>query len=148
MQKVADVMDRDVLLVSPDLGVRELARRMLDHDADGACVVENGKLVGVVTSMDLVFREKKVHLPTMVAVLDALIPLGIERARKEIEKVAAADVRHIMTGEPYAVRPDAPVREVATHMVEEHHGYVPVVDDGAIVGAVSRRAMLRATAGR
>jgi CBS domain-containing protein len=147
MKRVADVMEREVLTVSPDVGVQELARRMLDKDTDGAAVVEGGRLVGVVTAMDLVFREKNVHLPTMFAFMDALIPLELGgRTKREMEKIAATDVRHIMTAEPYTATPATPIQEVATRMVEGHVGFVPVLDSGALVGAVTRRAMLRAIA--
>lgn len=147
MKKVADVMERDVLTVSPDIGVQELARRMLEHDTDGAAVMEGGRLVGVVTAMDLVFREKNVHLPTVFAFMDVLIPLESgSRTKKELEKIAAIDVRHIMTADPFTTTLDATVREVATRMVEDHVGFVPVIDGGAVVGAVTRKAMLRAAA--
>ncbi len=148
MKQVKDVMDRDVLLVSKDLSVRELAQRLLDHDADGACVVEGGALVGVVTTMDLVFQEKNVHLPTMIAFLDAYIPIGNKRAEQEIGKITASDVGHIMSRDPFTARPDDPLADVATVMVERSHSFVPVVEDGAILGAVTRRSMLRAAAGR
>lgn len=147
MKTVGQVMETDVLTVSPDVGVQELARRMLEKDTDGAAVIEGGQLVGVVTAMDLVFREKNVHMPTVFAFMDILIPLETgERTRKEMAKIAAIDVRHIMTTTPYTTTPDATLQEVATRMVEDHVGYVPVVDGGSVVGAVTRKAMLRAAA--
>ena len=144
MKRAADVMDREILEVSPDIGVHELARRMIEKDVDGACVVEHGRLAGVVTSMDLVFQEKKVHLPTVLAFMDALIPLDFSgRTRKELEKITGGTVRDIMTREVYSASLETPLDEIATRMVEDHLSYVPILDSGAILGAITRRAMLR-----
>lgn len=148
MRHASDVMETGPLEVSPEVGVHELARRMVEGDVDGACVVEGGRLVGVVTSMDLVFQEKKVHLPTVIHFIEAVIPLDfLGRTERELEKITGGTVRDIMTREPYTAKPSTAIDEVATRMVEDHLSFVPVLEGGAIVGVITRRSMLKAAAG-
>jgi CBS domain-containing protein len=136
------------LTVAPDLLVRDLVELLLREHADGACVIEDGQLVGVVTTMDLVFQEKQVHLPSFLAVMDFMIPLEPpERLRHELDKITATRVRDMMSARPLSVRPEAPIADVATLMVDKHVTIVPVVEDGRVVGMITKPALLRAVFG-
>jgi CBS domain-containing protein len=138
----------EALTVPPERSVRDLAQLLLKRGLDGACVVEDGQLVGVVTTMDLVFQEKQVHLPTILNFLDFAIPLEPpSRLRAELDKIAGTTVAQIMTRELVTVEPDRPVSEVARVMVDEHLTIVPVVDDGKLLGMVTKQALLRAVLG-
>lgn len=143
MKTARELMD-DSVTVTAELPVRELAETLLDAGADGACVVDGERLIGVVTTMDLVFKEKQVHLPTLLYILDAVIPLGrMQDVDDELHKMASATVEDLMTRTVITVGPDAPMDEVATRMVEDHLTLVPVVDDGRLLGAVTKRSLLR-----
>ncbi|MCA9523071.1 MAG: CBS domain-containing protein [Myxococcales bacterium] len=139
------IMNNVPLTVRPTLGVRELAELFLTKSVESACVVDQESLVGVVTSMDLVFQEKQIHLPTFVHFLNGLLPLEpfSDRTRKELDKVAGATVAEIMTRRPVTVRPDTPVSEAATLMVERHLSILPVVENGRLLGAVTKPSLLR-----
>lgn len=52
---VAEVMTSPVMTVAPDTDLYEVARLMLAHKIGGLPVMENGKLVGIITESD-VFR--------------------------------------------------------------------------------------------
>jgi CBS domain-containing protein len=141
----------EALIVAPDCSVRDLAALLLERGLDGACVVENAQLdqlVGVVTTMDLVFQEKQVHLPTILNFLDFSIPLEPpSRLRAELDKIAGTTVQQIMSREPMTVEPERPVSEVARMMVDKHLTIVPVVDDGNLLGMITKQALLRAVLG-
>jgi CBS domain-containing protein len=138
----------EALTVGPDCSVRDLARLLLDRGLDGACVVDNDQLVGVVTTMDLVFQEKQVHLPTILNFLDFAIPLEPpSRLRAELDKIAGTTVEQIMTREPVTVEPERLVSEVARMMVDKHLTIVPVVDDGKLLGMITKQALLRSVLG-
>lgn len=138
-----DVME-PALVVAPELPIAELARLLVERDTDGVCVVEGGQLVGVATAMDLVYREKEIHGPAVVAVWDLVLPLGLGRAQREAEKIAAVDVSGLMTREVVTVSADAPLTEVADRMVVDHLSLVPVLEGGRLVGAVTRHSVVRA----
>ena len=136
----------DALIVVPDRSVRDLAKLLLDENSDGACVVEDGRLVGVVTTMDLVFQEKKVHLPSILSFMDFAIPLEPpDRLRQELEKIAGTRVREIMSTDLVTVGPDATMSEVASLMVDKHLTLVPVVESERVLGVINKQSLLRAT---
>jgi CBS domain-containing protein len=134
------------LSVVPKKSVRELVELLLRERSDGACVVdEEGQLVGVVTTMDLVFQEKRVHLPSILSFMDFAIPLEPpQRLRDELEKISGTRVAEIMSDKPIFVGPSVPMSEVATLMVEQHLTLIPVVEDGRLIGVVTKEALLRA----
>ena len=143
MPFASELMNRKPLVVSPDLPVPSLARLLLGDRVDGACVVEDARCVGVVTTMDVIFQEKRVQVPTYVNLLSHLLPVG-QRRVQDLEKVTGATVREIMTADPKVVAYDASLEEIATLMVDRHITIVPVVQDGVLVGVISKPDMVRA----
>lgn len=139
-----EIMSSAPVTVAPDQTVSELARRLLAAGVEGACVVQDGLLIGVVTTMDLVFQEKNLHLPTVFTFMDAVIPLGWKRAEHELSKMEGLTVAKIMTAKPVTVGPDAALAAVATLMVERHISMLPVVQAGQLLGVIDKRAVLRA----
>jgi CBS domain-containing protein len=145
MTVASEIMDRSPPTVPPHLPVKDLAKMLLEERLDGVCVVENGQLLGVVTTMDLIFQEQPVHLPTFFVFLDALIPLeSPRRAEHDVAKIAGARVADIMTVDVRTATPITPVEDLARLMVEHHVSIVPVLDDTRLLGVVDKRSMLRA----
>jgi len=50
---IHDVMTHEVVTVSPDTSIGEVAQRLLDHRIGGVPVIEQGRIVGVITESDL-----------------------------------------------------------------------------------------------
>ena len=74
MLKASQMMNKNYLTITPDMGVDELARLFSRKHISGAVVVnKKGKLLGVVTESDLIAKEKNLHLPTVVSIFDAVI---------------------------------------------------------------------------
>lgn len=143
--KIQALMSRPVIAVHPDTPVSEIARTLLDHNITGAPVVESdGHLVGIVTESDLVVRNANVHFPTFLQILDARIyltsPHRFEEALRRALGTTAADV---MTQEVFTVKPDDEVSDAATLMVDHGINPIPVVEDGRVIGIVSRSDIIR-----
>jgi CBS domain-containing protein len=135
----------EALTVVPTRSVRDLVALLLREQSDGACVVEDGRLIGVVTTMDLVFQEKQVHIPSVLSFMDFAIPLEPpERLRNELDKIAGTQVADIMSRHPIFVDGDTPMSEVASLMVEKHLTIVPVVEGGRVIGVVTKQGLLEA----
>ncbi|MFO7561342.1 MAG: CBS domain-containing protein [Enhygromyxa sp.] len=133
------------LTVIPTRSIRDLAELLLRERSDGACVIEHGRLVGVVTTMDLVFQEKQVHLPSILTIMDFAIPLEPpDRLREELDKIAGSSVADIMSPHPIFVTADTPMSEVASQMVEKHLTIVPVVEGDRVIGMITKQALLHA----
>jgi len=144
VEHARDVMETPVV-VRPTTSVSELARTLLDADVDGVCIVDEGQLVGVVTAMDLVEREAPVHAPVMFSLLDMVLPFGLKRTEADLRKISATDVAGLMTTEVVTASSSTELSTVAGRMADEHLSMVPVVDEGKLVGVVTRRGMVRHT---
>lgn len=141
-----DVMQRDVKTVSPDATVQEVAEILADAAYTGLPVVDDeGKLVGVVTEADLLVRVKRLNLPTVFPFLGGVIFLeSPRRFEEELRKATAALVGDVMTRDVVTVTEDTPLHELATIMVEKKVNRLPVVEDGRLVGLVTRDDLIRA----
>lgn len=144
MLHAIDIMNREPLVVPSTMSVPDLARLLLAKGADGACVVDDGKLVGVVTAMDLVFQDRAVHLPSFIAFIDALIPVGTNRTMHELEKINGSKVADIMSAKAHSVQFDVALDKIAGMMVDGHFSLVPVMKGETLIGVITRREVLLA----
>lgn len=144
---VREIMERDFLTVSPELNVSDIAKTFLEKRKDFALVVdESGKLIGIVTETDLIFQEKNIHIPTFFTFMDSFIILeNLAKLDEEIKKISASKVNEIMTSEDIiTVKPDTPINDAATIMVEKKVHHLPVVEDSVPVGVVTKESLLKA----
>ncbi len=148
---VSAVMTTDVLSFRADERVEDAMRRLVQRGVDGGPVVDDdGVVVGMLTSDDLIVQETRIHMPTVVSLFGATIVLpGSQReVEEEIQKAVGAEVRSVMEPHVITCRPDDTVEQAATLMHEHHHSRLPVVDaDGRLVGIIARGDILKAIVG-
>ncbi|WP_457574699.1 CBS domain-containing protein [Desulfolithobacter sp.] len=145
MLQAKDIMTREVITVAEDLPVKELAKILSENRISGAPVLdEEGQVVGVVTESDLIDQNKKVHIPTVVAILDSFIFLeNPEKMEKDLRKMAGTRVGDIFTRELIAVTPDTPLDEIATLMSERGVHTLPVMEGDNLVGVIGKSDIIR-----
>ena len=150
MQTAKEIMSRELITVSPETPVEELASLLWEKKISGVPVLEeDGTLFGVVTESDLIDQAKKVHIPTAINILEAVIFLDRGgKVEEELRKMAGSKVRDICATSPKIVAPDTPLDEIATIMAEEHLHTLPVLDQGKVVGVVGKGDIIRTLAKR
>jgi len=145
MLKAKDIMTGDVLTVRPEATVEELARVLMEHKISGVPVVDDSRhLVGIVTENDLIRKNKRLHIPTVIRLFDAFILLGSGRMEEEIKKMAATTVNEICTKKVVSITEETSLEEIATIMAEQHIHLLPVLRDGLVVGIVGKADMVKA----
>jgi len=98
---------------------RDVAMKLLSDDYSSLPVVDDdGGVVGIISEFDI---------------------LKAIRAGKTLDEVTAGDM---MSSDPVCVEHDMPVDNIIDLMTEKHLLRVPVVKDGRLVGAISRRNIL------
>jgi len=114
MQKLKDVMSRDVKVISPDSTIREAAREMLEGDFGMMPVGENDRMIGAISDRDIAIR-------------------GVAEGKGPDTKV-----RDVMSeGITWAFEDDS-VEEAAKIMSEQQIRRLPVVNsDKRLVGIVA-----------
>jgi len=147
---VRDIMDSSPASVSPDASVEEVVRTMREHELPGVPVVDgDGRCVGIVTEADLVLPDDQgdLHIPHYVNLFGGTVflePFG--RFEQRLRKAFASNAADMMTADPDVVSPDTSIREAARLIHESGHNRLPVVEDGRLVGVVTRVDLLGALA--
>ena len=122
MLKAKDIMTKEVITVKPETTIEELARLLMKRQISGAPVVDDkGKIVGIVTENDLISKNSRLHIPTILRLFDAYIPLGTSKMESDIRKMAASTVEDICTKEIITVDEEASVEYIATIMTEKRN---------------------------
>ena len=113
------VQDQEILTAPSKTSVADAARMMKSHKVGAILVVDDGRLVGIFTERDGLYR--------------------VIAEQRDVRKTLLSEV---MTPNPQSVHPDDPFPR-ALHMM--HAGgfrHVPVVENGAAIGMVSARDAL------
>jgi CBS domain-containing protein len=140
---VRHVMTKDPISVEPAATVKDIAHVLLEKDIRCVPVIDVGDtLVGVVSEADLVSREgfptlRSHHLSELIN--DTLA----EHRHHWAERADGLTAGEIMTSEVVTCRPDEPVAIVTRRMLRQEVRTLPVVDNGRLVGVVSRHDLLR-----
>ena len=139
-----DIMQTRVVTVSPDAPLRAVQSVFVEEGIHGAPVVDDeGSVVGVVTSMDLLRAaseeaDASPADPTYFRYDLDLHGFDWDRApadlRERLPDSVAADV---MTSEILAVAPETPVSGIARVLRENAVHRVLVIEDGELCGIVS-----------
>src|ERR1700756_1455142 len=141
--KAADVMTRQVVTVTPDATVEEAARSMLHHRISGLPVTDtDGAVLGILTEGDLL-RRAETGTEKQRTRWIALI-VGPGRLAQEYVHAHARKVREIMTERVFSVTPDTPLSDIVTLMEAKHVKRLPVIEQGRLVGILSRANLMAA----
>ncbi len=146
---VADVMTRDPITVQPDAPLKDAIQILADKRISGLPVVDqSGKLVGVISETDLMWRESGVTPPAYIMLLDSVIYLeNPARYDRDLHKALGQSVGEVMSRDPVTISPDKTLREAARILHERSVHRLPVIDDQhRIVGILTRGDVVRAMA--
>ncbi|HET6966123.1 MAG TPA: CBS domain-containing protein [Acidimicrobiales bacterium] len=139
--QVREVMSAHVITVDPDDSFHEVVGKLLDNDISGVPVVDGaGRLLGIVTEADLMSNEAYGYRRRRALALVGDYLAG--RNPAWVAKSSARLARDLMSGVTSTARPEDDLRAVARRMLEHGHKRMPVVQDGRLVGIVSRHDLL------
>jgi len=143
----ADVMVSNVITVTPETSVREVADVLLANRISAVPVVgKNGELVGIVSEGDLIRRAEtgtERRRSWWLELLTGATPLAAEYVKSHARKVA-----DIMTHRVITAAPDTPLRTIAELLEKNSIKRVPIVKNRKVIGIVSRANLVQALASR
>jgi len=151
----SDLMTTRVITLTPEMTLGEVDTVLLKRGVSGAPVVENKRLVGVVSQADVIRllwkgqHEAKQLSPYYSSPYP--IPISaLEYMAKESSTVSDSlvenRVRDVMTRDPLVAHPDDPIEDVARRLVDDQIHRLPVVEQGSnkLVGIISTLDLARA----
>ena len=143
--KASDVMVHDVITIGPDDDVSRAAKMLADHDISALPVIdEQRRVLGILSEADLLRREEIGTEKRHPAWLEAVMPAG--RLAAEYAKSHGRKVRELMSESVVSARPDASLPDIAALLERKRIKRVPIVENGKLVGIVSRANLIQALA--
>ena len=147
---VSEIMDTDPVTVAPESSVEDVVAAMREHELPGLPVVDSeGTVWGIVTEADLVLPDEDgdLHIPHYINLFGGTVFLEpLSRFGDRLRKAFAANAADMMSRDVDTVGPDTSIREAARLIHESGHNRLPVVEDGKLVGVVTRLDVLGALA--
>jgi acetoin utilization protein AcuB len=131
LKKVGDHMTTDVVTLGPTDSFRHAARVMQSHKFRHAPIVEDNKLIGIVSDRDM-----RRFLGNYEIEYEER-PEEIRHGRVEVS------MWDVMTRDPQTTHARETLAEVAEIMVRRHFGALPVMDEGKLVGIITELDLLR-----
>lgn len=143
---VKDVMNAHPITVQADDSVSEAARRLRENKISGMPVLEGERLVGIVSESDLLKLlaveedEGSLWLPSPFEIFEVPFRdlVKWERMRSKAEDISTKKVREVMSRSLHEVSSDETVEEAAAIMTRHRINRLPVIDDGRLVGILTR----------
>jgi len=152
--KIKDIMSDKVITFKPDDTLHSALETFTDRNISGAPVVRDGKLVGLITELDIIkvidIYTPKVHFTSMPHFF--LVLAGLKSRSKAAElkkKVTAASklkVEDFMTRDPVVISKEADIMEAARLIDTYKVNRLPVVEKGKVKGIVTRNDVIKAVA--
>jgi CBS domain-containing protein len=137
--RVSDVMTENVFTVTADTPLKVVATRMLEYGVSGMPVVEEDRVLGVVSETDILFKERTA--PDRKGVVDWLVHYGED---PPLAKLDARTAGEAMTTPPVTIASGRSITDAAGLMLDLRIDRLPVVDSGQLVGIVTRADLVRA----
>jgi acetoin utilization protein AcuB len=131
--RVRDLMTAKPITVDPETPMLEARQRMVEERIRHLVVVEEARVVGIVTDRDI-----RLNLPSPAT------SLSVWELNYLLSKLTVGGV---MSRSVLVVDPDRPVADAARIMIEHKIGALPVVHEGRLIGIVTESDFVRAMAG-
>lgn len=155
--KVKDLMTKNVITFSPDMTIKEAMEILVKNNIGGAPVVENGKLVGIITQRDILSyldmaykRQGWIFIPTPFDIIEIprVTALPYEKFTEIYESLGKEKIGDIMQKKVYFVEPDDDIEDAIQLLGKGKINRLPVVDkDRKVVGIITRGDIVRGLAG-
>ena len=99
MKTASDIMTQDVVTVNKNQPISDLSKIFIENHFNGVPVLDNtGKFVGVVTQEDLIEQNKNLHIPTVIALFDAVLFLESEKKfEDDLKKLTGSKMKIFIT---------------------------------------------------
>jgi CBS domain-containing protein len=143
MQTVQEAMTPHVVTVRPETPLKDVARVLIESGISGLPVVDGrGHVVGVVSEAD--FLVKGQGAPSIRHRRLAWLIGDSATTRDQLSKVAARSAGEAMSAPAITIAPTRSLQEAAGLMTANGVNRLPVVENGRLVGIVTRADLVRA----
>ena len=140
--KVSDVMTENVFTVTPETQLEVAANRMLEYGVSGLPVVDDGRVVGVLSETDILYKECA-RQPERDGLVDWIAHYPDDPPGGKLD---ARTVGQAMTTPAVTVAPERSLADAVALMLDLGIDRLPVVSGGFLAGILTRTDVVRAFA--
>ncbi|HZD42784.1 MAG TPA: CBS domain-containing protein [Methanomicrobiales archaeon] len=149
--QVREIMTLDPITISADAPLRDAAGLLRQNKIGGLPVMDQGKLVGIITETDIVSLLKvrevsdDLWLPSPLEIIELPIReyMNWTKTKQALSHIGDHKVREVMSMPVITVDADADIEEAAEIMMQEDIARLPVMEDERLVGIVTRADVVR-----
>jgi len=130
--KVEDIMQKNVIWVTPETTIAEVATILFENRFHGVPVMENDKIAGIITESDFFLKDPaNLFLPTYIDVLKNTAITGdlSKEKKQEIDKFFQTKAKDIMTKKCMTVSNFMKLEDLLIFFKETKFTTLPVVDE-------------------
>lgn len=152
MKLVKDYMKKEVIHFKPEDSIFTVAEKFYKNHISGAPVMEKDEVVGIISETDII-KFMRISIPDAgEAVAEphllTLLLVGLVKGKiglkKELKKLAEIKVGDLMTDNIIFITSDQSIIEAATMISKHKVNRLPVIDDGKLVGIITRADLIKA----
>lgn len=144
--KVKDVMNPNVIYCKSGDSIRSTAQILKKNGISGAPVVDdNGNIVGVISEEDILRFLEIPHrgglwLPSPFEVIEIPIRelVSWEETKHMLSDFGDKKVKEVMKTDVFTISPESSIEEASELMTKHKINRLPVVENGKLVGIVTR----------
>ena len=138
--KLKDIMKRPVITVKSDATLKECGDLLQEHNINGAPVVDNDHVVGVITRADI-FRSILPRYPEIYKDEQQLMDLEYIEAR--IDKVSKLKVSEVMVSPAMTLDEETSVLKAGSILTLRRIKQMPVMEEDKLVGIITLKDIFR-----
>lgn len=143
MKKVKDVVNRNLITVSPSSSFEEVIN-IMKKGVGKIPVLENEKVVGIITRDDILVKEGKFPLPPVIAFWEVMITLpGNKEYQEKLNKFSSYKVEDIMSKVKMYSSLEDNLEDVVTEMLNKKISYTLVLENEKLVGIVTESDLIK-----
>lgn len=144
---VKDLMSTNVVSVTPDTLVSEIAEILSKHHFTGVPVVNSdGHVIGTISERDFITASSGLYLPTYIKMLSSMdyVQGGKKHLPHVVNQIVNATAKDIMNQDVPFARPDTTLEKLAGMFAEKRANPIPVTDDkNKLLGIISRSDLIK-----
>jgi CBS domain-containing protein len=155
--KVSEVMTTDVITCRPEDKVSGIVKLMSEKDVSGVPVLENHKLVGIITEGDIMKVLASPREPSTLWLPSPLevfleIPvrdiLELRNLQRSVQDIGSTPVKDVMTKDVITIGPENDIEDAAAVMLKYDVNRLPVVKNKKLLGIIARNDIIKGLGGR
>lgn len=156
IMKIREVMNKKVVVCASTDSISTVAKKLKKNNISGIPVVEGGKMVGIITESDVLRLlrtpkySRELWLPSPLELIEVPIRelVGWAETKKALEDIGNVPIRNIMTTHVYTISSSDRIEKAAEMMTKHGVNRLPVIEDGKLVGIVTRGDIIAGLGGK